>query len=107
MADRDSTMVAAIIDQHDAIAAKCHAHVDVDALVVLLAADTWQMPPPLASRDGIRDFWHAAVHRGNRRSTPTVRTVAASDPFAVARINHLVHWRHDADGEWRIVGDAR
>lgn len=130
MANSDS--VRAIIERHNAVAVLCYARGDVQTLALLFAEDAWQMPPnnpPLVGRNAIREFWRAAVQWGSWNFTLTVQAVAVSDPIAIERGkyilnfaagsnappgvssfedrgNYLVHWQHEADGEWRIVGDA-
>lgn len=128
----DTHLVRETIERHNANAARWYAKGDVESLASLFAADAWQMPPnspPLVGRDAIREFWRNAVRWGNWNFTLNVQTVEVSEPIAVERGkyvltfaagpstppgmnsfedrgNYLVHWRHEPDGEWRIVSDA-
>ncbi len=125
-------LVRNIIEQHNANAVQYYARGDVDSLASIFATDAWQMPPnnpPLVGREAIRAFWQQAVQWGKWSFTLTVQTVEVSGPLAVERGkyilafaagsgappgmrsfedrgNYLVHWRHESDDEWRIVGDA-
>ncbi len=36
----------------------------------------------------------------------TLITAWGSQRVAYLTFGNLVHWRHEADGQWRIVGDA-
>ena len=127
-----SDLVRKIIEQHNADAIRCYASGDIDSLVSIFAVDAWQMPPnnpPLVGCEAIRAFWQNAVRWGQWRFTLNLESVEVSDPIAVERGryvlafaagtdappgmasfedrgNYLVHWRHESDGEWRIVGDA-
>ena len=124
--------VRTIIERHNARAVQCYALGDVDTLVSLFSVDAWQMPqnnPPLVGRGAIREFWRAAFKWGRWEFTLVTQTVEVSDPIAVERGkyslaftpgpdappgvtgfqdrgSYLAHWRHDADGEWRVVADA-
>lgn len=124
--------VRSIIERHNAAAAEYYARGDIDALASIFAKDAWQMPPnnpPLVGREAIRAFWRNAVGWGRWTFTLAVQAVEVSGPIAVERGkyvltfaagpgappgmasfedrgNYLVHWRHEPDGEWRIVGDA-
>ena len=120
------------IERHNATAVRCYATADVEALGAIFAEDAWQMPPhqpALVGRSSIREFWGNAVRWGKWDFTLTVQAVDVSDRMAVERGtyvlkftagagapvgmksfedrgNYLVHWRHEPDGEWRIVADA-
>lgn len=124
--------VREIIERHNAEAIRAYASGDFESLAALFADDAWQMPPnmpPLASRAAIREFWRGAVQWGKWNFTLNVQSVEISEPIAVERGkyvlrftagpgappgmnsfvdrgNYLVHWRHEQDGEWRIVADA-
>ena len=125
-------LVRNIIERHNANAAQYYARGDIDALISIFAVDAWQMPPnnpPLVGREADSRVLANAVRWGKWSFTLTVEAVAVSDPIAVERGkyvlsfaagsgappgmrsfedrgNYLVHWRHESDGEWRIVGDA-
>jgi uncharacterized protein (TIGR02246 family) len=124
--------VREIIKRHNAMAIRAYAAGDFESLAALFAEDAWQMPPnmpPLAGRAAIREFWRAAVQWGKWDFVLDVQSVDISDPIAVERGkyvlkftagagappgmksfldrgNYLVHWRHEKDGNWRIVADA-
>jgi ketosteroid isomerase-like protein len=120
------------IERHNANAVRWYATGDIDSLVALFTDEAWQMPPnapALVGREAMRAFWRTAVSWGKWEFTLETQEVAVSDPLAVERGkyvlrftpgpgappqmasfedrgNYLVHWRHDADGEWRIAADA-
>lgn len=132
MANSDGVSVRAIIERHNAFASQCYARGDVDALASLFTADAWQMAPnnpPLVGRDAIREFWRAAVQWGSWSFALATQAVEVSGPLAVERGkyvlsfeagsgaphgaasfedrgNYIACWRHEADGEWRVAGDA-
>jgi uncharacterized protein (TIGR02246 family) len=120
------------IERHNADAVRGYATGDVESVASLFAEDAWQMPPnspPLVGRNAIREFWGSAVRWGKWNFTLEVQSVDVSEPIAVERGkyvlrftagsgappgmksfedrgNYLVHWRHEPDGDWRIVADA-
>lgn len=120
------------IERHNATAVRCYASGDVEALASIFVEDAWQMPPhqsALIGRNAILEFWRNAVHWGKWDFTLSAQSVDVSDPIAVERGtyvlrftagsgaprgmssfldrgNYLVHWRHEPDGEWRVVADA-
>jgi ketosteroid isomerase-like protein len=122
--------VRGIIERHNSQAEKWYAEGNVEALLSIFAADAWQMPPnmpALAGRDAIRQFWSNAFRFGRWDFTLRTQAVdvsgdvaiergeyevrftagsAAPMPSFVDRGNYLVHWRHDPDGQWRVVADA-
>jgi len=129
---QDPKDVRAIIDRHNSDAARWYASGDVDSVASLFAEDAWQMPPnnpPLVGREAIRQFWRQAVTWGKWEFALQAQDVSVSGPIAVERGkyqlkfaagasappgmasfqdrgNYLVHWRRDASGEWRALGDA-
>lgn len=128
----DIDRIRKVIERHNADAIRCYATGDGESLASLFAEDGWQMPPnnpPLVGRDAIREFWRNALRWGKWDFTLTVQSVDVSEPIAVERGtyvlrftagtgappgmqscedrgNYLVHWRHEPDGDWRIVADA-
>lgn len=122
--------VRATIDRHNSNLEKLYASGDIDAVAQVFSEDAWQMPPnqpALVGREAIRQFWKEAVQWGQWEFSLEAQDVAVSGSLAVERGkyvlrftagsnaplpsfedrgNYLVHWRHESDGEWRIVGDA-
>ena len=124
--------VREVINRHNANAVRWYAAGDIDSVAAIFAEDAWQMPPnnpPLVGRQAIRNFWRQAVQWGKWEFTLDAQRVDVSGPMAVERGkyvlrftagpgappgmassedrgNYLVHWRHEADGQWRVVGDA-
>jgi uncharacterized protein (TIGR02246 family) len=124
--------VRGVIERKNADAVRWYAAGDVESLASLFATDAWQMPPnsaPLVGRDAIRDFWAQAVRWGKWNFALQTEEVSMSGPIAIERGkyvlrftagpaappgmssfedrgNYLVHWRRDADGEWRVAADA-
>ncbi len=124
--------VGEVIKRHNANAARWYAEGDIDSVASIFASDAWQMPPnsrPLVGREAIRAFWRQAVQWGRWEFTLETQDVDVSGPIAVERGkyflrftagrgappgmasvedrgNYLVHWRHEGDGQWRIVADA-
>ena len=120
------------IERHNANAVRWYAAGDVDSLVSIFAEDAWQMPPnspPLVGRVAIREFWRNAVRWGKWEFTLKTQTVDVGGLMAVERGkyvlrftagsgapagmssfedrgNYLVHWRQEADKQWRVVADA-
>jgi uncharacterized protein (TIGR02246 family) len=121
-----------VINRHNANAARWYASGDIDSVAAIFADDAWQMPPnnpPLVGRQAIRNFWRQAVQWGKWEFTLKAQKVDVSGPMAIERGsyvlrftagpgappgmassedrgNYLVHWRHEADGQWRVVADA-
>jgi uncharacterized protein (TIGR02246 family) len=127
LADHD---VRAIIERRNAQIEGFYAHADADSLASALAEDAWQMPPnqpAVVGREAIRQYWRQAFQFGRWDFTLRTQDVAVSGPLAIERGtyivrftagpgspmpsfedrgNYLVHWRREADGEWRGVADA-
>jgi len=125
-------LVREAIERHNANAARWYAAGDIDSVASVFATDAWQMPPnnpPLVGREAIRAFWRQAVQWGKWEFTLETQDVTVSGPVAVERGkyilrftagpgappgmasvedrgNYLVHWQHEADGQWRVVADA-
>jgi len=121
-----------VIERQNAKAVRAYAGGDVETLVSIFAEDAWQMPPnnpPLVGREAIRGYWRQAVTWGKWDFKLEVQKVDVSGPLAVERGkyvltfaagpkappglpsftdrgNYLVHWRREADGQWRAVADA-
>jgi ketosteroid isomerase-like protein len=132
VSSQDAQHVRNIIERHNANIVRWYAAGDIDSIASVAAEDAWQMPPnspPLVGREAIRKYWREAVKWGKWEFTLQTQDVAASGPMAVERGkyilkftagpgappgmasfedrgNYLVHWRHEADGQWRMVGDA-
>jgi ketosteroid isomerase-like protein len=120
------------IERHNANAVRWYATGDIDSLSSLFSEDAWQMPPnsaPLVGRAAIHEFWSQAIQWGKWEFLLQTQDVEVSGTIAVERGkyelkftagpaapsrmasfedrgNYLVHWRHESDGHWRIVGDA-
>jgi uncharacterized protein (TIGR02246 family) len=132
MDEADAGDVRRIVDGHNATLARKYAEGDYDAIASRFTEDAWQMPPnapPLVGREAIRAFWSQAVRWGRWEFTLTAEHVETSGPLAIERGrytlrftagagapsgmrsnedsgHYLVHWRREADGEWRIAHDA-
>jgi ketosteroid isomerase-like protein len=129
---QSSDAVREAINRNNANAVRWYAVGDIDSIASLFAEDAWQMPPnssPLVGREAIRGFWRQAVQWGKWEFTLEAKDVDVSGQMAIERGkyvlrftagrgappgmasfvdrgNYLVHWRHEADGNWRAVGDA-
>jgi ketosteroid isomerase-like protein len=127
-----SELVRDTIDRHNANLTRWYASGDIDSVVSVFAKDAWQMPPnspPLVGRDAIAGFWRQANQWGKWEFMLEAQDVEVNGSMAIERGkyalkftagptappgmlsfedrgNYLVHWRHEADGQWRIVGDA-
>ncbi len=132
MADKELEIVRTVIDAHNSDQARAYAAGDIDAVAAVFAEDAWQMlpnVPPLVGREAVRGFWSEAVRWGRWQFSLESQRVDVSGSLAVERGkyrlqftagpaappgmktsddwgNYLVHWRREADSEWRIVGDA-
>jgi ketosteroid isomerase-like protein len=120
------------IERQNEQAARAYATGDVESLATVFADDAWQMPPNLPALVGapaIVEFWRHAFGWGTWAFSFQTQSVHSSGAIAVERGkyavrftagmnaplgmgsfddrgNYLVHWRHDSDGQWRIVADA-
>jgi uncharacterized protein (TIGR02246 family) len=129
---RSTDRVREAIERHNKDATHWYADGDIDSVASIFARDAWQMPPnnrPLVGREAIRAFWRQAVQWGKWEFTLETQHVDVSGRMAVERGkyvlkftagpgappgmgsvedrgNYLVHWRHEADGQWRVVADA-
>jgi ketosteroid isomerase-like protein len=129
---QEPSEVRTIIERHNSDAARWYALGEIDSIASMFAEDAWQMPPnspPLVGREAIRQFWRQAVKWGRWEFSLRTQDVSVSGPLAIERGkyllkfvagpgappgmasfedqgNYLVHWRREADGEWRAVGDA-
>ena len=129
---RDAGRVREALVRNNANAVRWYAAGDAESLAGLCAEGAWQMPPnhpPLEGREAIRQFWRQAFQWGKWDFTLDTQDVDVSGPLAVERGkyvlrftagpgappgmasfedrgNYLVHWRYEADGQWRAMGDA-
>lgn len=120
------------IEQHNANLARWYATGEIDLVASVFAEDAWQMPPhnpALTSRAAIRSYWRSAAARGEWEFNFLTQAVEASGALAVERGKYtlkfkagasapsgtvtfedkgayLVHWRYEADEQWRIVSGA-
>ena len=128
----DVAEVRAIIEQHNAHVVGWYAAGQADSVAMLFAEDVWQMPPnapPLIGKQAFLDFWSVAPTWGSWDFELETQDVVASGDLAVERGkyvlrftagelapegmasyedrgNYVVLWRHESDGQWRIVWDA-
>ena len=128
----DTQDVRKIVDRANTDASRWYASGDIDAVARLFSKDAWQMSPnspPLVGRDAIAKYWKQAVQWGKWQFTLRAQDVEVSGPMAVERGkyvlkftagpaapagmpsfedrgNYLVYWRHEKDGQWRVVADA-
>jgi uncharacterized protein (TIGR02246 family) len=132
MAMTETDVARRIIEAHNAALVRHYGEGDIDAVAARFSEDAWQMAPnapPLVGRDAIRAFWSQAVRWGSWEFTLDAEHVEASGSLAIERGrytltftagpdappamrsyedegHYLVHWRREADGEWRIAHDA-
>ena len=128
----ESIAVQTIIDTQNANLVRWYAEGNVEAIATAFCGDAWQMPPnaaPLVGREAIRRFWSDAIRWGDWRFILKSQQVEVSGSMAVERGryvlrftagqaapaemssfedsgNYLVHWRREADNQWRIACDA-
>jgi uncharacterized protein (TIGR02246 family) len=127
----DPAEVRRIIEGRNADAVRWYAAGDAESLANLFAADAWQMPPnatPLVGREAIRAFWKEAlkwgswdfelqtqdvvvsgslaVERGKYRLRFTAKPGVSQMPTLDDHGNYVVLWRHEEDGDWRVIWDA-
>ena len=128
----DPAEVRRIIEGRNADAVRWYASGDAESLANLFAADAWQMPPnapPLVGREVIHAFWKNALNWGSWNFELETQDVVVSESLAVERGkyrlrftakpgvthgmpsledhgNYVVLWRHEDNGEWRVLWDA-
>ena len=129
MSDAD---VRDIIETKNKEVVGCYASGDIKRLGQVFTEDVWQMPPnspPLVGREALVGFWSEAMTWGDWAFHLDTQDVVVSSSIAVERGtyrlsfdagsgappgmasfedygNYVVAWRHDEDGEWRILWDA-
>jgi ketosteroid isomerase-like protein len=129
MSDAD---VRRIIETKNKAVVGWYASGEVEKLGEIFARDVWQMPPNMPAIVGLEalvGFWSGAVSAGDWTFHLETQDVVVSHPLAVERGtyrlsfeagpeappempsfedrgNYVVAWRHDEDGEWRILWDA-
>ena len=84
----DPASVRAVIEHHNADAARWYAAGQVDSLSTLFAEDVWQLPPnavPLVGRQAVRDFWMQAVQWGRWSLSLRTQDVVVNGSLAVER----------------------
>lgn len=124
--------VREVIERHNANLTRWYAAGQIDSVASVLAEDAIQMPPdtdPLVGREAIRQQWklltglgrwqiafdaqevvvsgRVGVERGRYALafTPGASAPAGLSPTQT-RGNYVAYWRHDPDGEWRMVWHA-
>jgi uncharacterized protein (TIGR02246 family) len=124
--------VRAFIEKRNAEIEKAYAAGDAAAVAAAFTTDAWQMPPnspPLVGRAAIEAYWRKALAAGHFQFELQTQAVTTSGSLAVERGryrlkfepgpnappgmaafedqgNYLCQWRHETDGEWRVVSDA-
>ena len=128
----DIIPVKKIIERHNADLCKWYEEGAIDKVAQVFSEDCWQMPPnsqPLVGREALRESWTQLVQWGQWKFSLNVQDVVVFGDIAVERGkydlrfsagsdapegmpsfedkgNYVVMWRHESDGEWRIVWDA-
>jgi ketosteroid isomerase-like protein len=127
----DPQDVRHVIDSLNTKLVAWYAAGQADSAAQIFAEDVWAMPPngpPLVGRDSLRSFQKATFATGKWQFDMKTDDVVAADSLAMERGhyslkvtagpqarypsfedqgNYIQLWRHDSDGHWRTVWEAK